>query len=71
MKNFVISVLMALVASAASAVDQGDVAPAWSGSDLISGDTVEFPAVLKGKPAVILFWATWCPYCKEFMPRAA
>ena len=71
MKNFVISVLMALVASAAFAVDQGDVAPAWSGTDLISGDTVEFPAVLEGKPAVILFWATWCPYCKAFMPRAA
>lgn len=25
-------------------------------------------AVLDGNPAVVLFWATWCPYCKAFMP---
>ncbi|MEM1142651.1 MAG: TlpA disulfide reductase family protein [Pseudomonadota bacterium] len=71
MKQFVISLLMILVASSSLAVDQGDVAPAWSGTDLVSGGTVEFPAVLDGKPAVIIFWATWCPYCKAFMPRAA
>ncbi|MEM1403629.1 MAG: TlpA disulfide reductase family protein [Pseudomonadota bacterium] len=71
MKQFVLSILMMLVASSPWAVDQGDVAPAWSGTDLISGETVEFPAVLDGKPAVVLFWATWCPYCKAFMPRAA
>ena len=54
----------------AERLDMGDTAPAWSGVDLISGDPVSFPAVLDEKPALILFWATWCPYCKAFMPYA-
>jgi len=52
---------------AAGAVEQGDVAPHWSAVDF-DGRTVEFPAVAEGKPAVVIFWATWCPYCKAFMP---
>ncbi|MDZ7643997.1 MAG: TlpA disulfide reductase family protein [Woeseiaceae bacterium] len=24
-----------------------------------------------GKPTVMVFWATWCPYCKAFMPYLA
>lgn len=57
-------------ATAAERLDMGDTAPAWSGVDLISGEPVEFPAVLEEKPALVLFWATWCPYCKAFMPYA-
>lgn len=45
-------------------------APAWSGKTLLDDETVVFPEVLAGKPAVLLFWATWCPYCKAFMPYA-
>lgn len=71
MKHFLSALILTLATSYAFAVNQGDVAPPWSGTDLITGKTVEFPEVLNGKPAVILFWATWCPYCKAFMPRAA
>lgn len=49
------------------AVEQGDPAPAWQATDF-SGATVEFPALLDGKPTVVVFWATWCNYCKAFMP---
>ncbi|MFK7913299.1 MAG: TlpA family protein disulfide reductase [Pseudomonadales bacterium] len=52
------------------AVVPGDPAPAWQGQDLDSGALVRFPEVLNGKPAVVVFWATWCPYCKAFMPYA-
>jgi thiol-disulfide isomerase/thioredoxin len=51
----------------AFAVDQGDAAPAWQ-AITIEGDSVSFPEVSAGKPSVIIFWATWCPYCKAFMP---
>jgi thiol-disulfide isomerase/thioredoxin len=51
----------------ASAVDTGEPAPAWQGTDF-AGETVVFPEVIAGKPSVMIFWATWCPYCKAFMP---
>ena len=43
------------------------MAPAWKAHDF-AGHTVDFPAVTQGKPAIVIFWATWCPYCKGFMP---
>lgn len=54
----------------APSVTAGSEAPAWSGSDLLSGSKIQFPEVLDGRPAVMIFWATWCPYCKAFMPYA-
>jgi thiol-disulfide isomerase/thioredoxin len=51
-------------------VGKGDTAPAWTGIDLVTGQTMSFPELLDGEPAVMLFWATWCPYCKAFMPYA-
>lgn len=55
------------LASTALAVEQGDVAPPWRANDF-AGRAVDFPAVTEGKPAVVVFWATWCGYCKAFMP---
>jgi len=43
-------------------------AATWTGTNLIDGQTVSFPELLDGKPAVVIFWATWCSYCKAFMP---
>ncbi|MFT7286788.1 MAG: thiol-disulfide isomerase/thioredoxin [Halieaceae bacterium] len=71
MKRRLAVALLILLAGQAFAVSEGEVAPSWTGKDLVTGDTVVFPEVLQGKPAVIMFWATWCPYCKAFMPRAA
>ncbi|MCH7852996.1 MAG: TlpA family protein disulfide reductase [Proteobacteria bacterium] len=49
------------------AVETGAIAPAWIGVDY-SGGEVDFPSVIDGKPTVVVFWATWCSYCKAFMP---
>ena len=49
------------------AVDQGQAAPGWTGMDF-SGNEVSFPSVIDGKPTIMVFWATWCPYCNAFMP---
>ena len=51
----------------ATAVDQGDIAPAWQATEL-NGVTVSFPEISRGKPTILMFWATWCPYSKAFMP---
>ena len=42
------------------------VAPAFS-LQTEAGKTVTL-ADYKGKPLVIHFWATWCPYCKKLQP---
>jgi thiol-disulfide isomerase/thioredoxin len=41
--------------------------PAWV-LPSASGQTFRYPQDLSG-PTVILFWATWCPYCKALMPH--
>lgn len=40
-------------------------APTWS---LKKDEVVYGSEQLKGKPYVIHFWATWCPYCKRLQP---
>lgn len=50
------------------AVGAGDQAPPWTARDL-QGHTVKFPRDVKGVPTVLLFWATWCPYCHAFIPE--
>ena len=43
-----------------------DMAPSWK---LIDGNDAEVSsAALAGKPYVLHFWATWCPYCKKLQP---
>lgn len=59
--------ILVFAASAAHAVEQGDRAPAWMRADF-DGRPIMFPGILEGRPAVMVFWATWCPYCKAFMP---
>jgi thiol-disulfide isomerase/thioredoxin len=63
----VVVLSLAALAGPALAVEQGDAAPPFKAVDF-AGQPVEFPAVTGGKPAVVVFWATWCGYCKAFMP---
>ena len=42
-------------------------APAWT-LDSTDGATIEFPRDAAGRPAVMLFWASWCPHCRSVLP---
>jgi cytochrome c biogenesis protein CcmG, thiol:disulfide interchange protein DsbE len=41
---------------------------AWEGKGA-EGQTIRFDPNHRDKPAILLFWATWCPYCEALMPH--
>jgi thiol-disulfide isomerase/thioredoxin len=55
-------------APAARAVTLGDIAPDWS-LQTAGGSRVEFYDDAGDAVSVVIFWATWCPYCRRLMPR--
>jgi len=59
-----IAFVMAGTTSAASEV----VAPDWS-LQSAQGKTVRLSEEVQKQPTIVLFWATWCPYCKALMPH--
>lgn len=67
LKRAAILIILIGLAVPTVAVETGDIAPPWIGVDY-SGGKVDFPSVIDGKPTVVVFWATWCSYCKAFMP---
>ena len=54
-------VWLCLLISVAQAVDEGELAPARKGIDLVNGSQVMFPEVLKDKPAVLVFLGNLVP----------
>lgn len=59
-----------LWAGAAFAADEPgpiSVAPAWS-LKTPDGKTVNYPAEANGKPTVMMFWPSWCPFSRALQP---
>lgn len=55
-------------ATAGESFKRGDQAPDWILPNS-EGEPVSFYQDSADRPAVLLFWATWCPYCAELMPE--
>ena len=76
MKNVIVVVataaLCALAPDWARAQEAGiklaAVAPG-AAVETLDGQQVDLAAYMRGTPAVLEFWATWCPLCKELEPQ--
>jgi thiol-disulfide isomerase/thioredoxin len=53
---------------AGSSASEPRLAPDWT-LRTPEGEAVTLSAVAAERPVLLLFWATWCPYCKALMPH--
>lgn len=68
MKNSIIAVVVTLLIALAAPVTAEEALVPQFELQTAAGESVAIPADLEG-PAIVLFWATWCPYCKALMPH--
>lgn len=75
-KIFVTALISAVFAggflcfSTAAVRAEGMVAPNFTLND-IKGNSVSLSDFRNVKPVLVVFWATWCPYCRKEMPKIA
>jgi len=67
MKHRVLAALVTVCYLLSTPADALQRAPAWEGKG-IDGKTISFDPQHLQRPTILLFWATWCPYCKALMP---
>jgi len=66
-KSFLIVMIM-FMAGPAVAFSEGDVAPDWTLTGSADAD-INYYEDSADNVSVLLFWATWCPYCRMLMPH--
>ncbi len=57
-----------LLALATLAATAQQTVPDWT-LETATGEPLNFYSHSADRPAVLLFWATWCPYCRKLMPE--
>ncbi len=52
----------------ATALEPGDTALNWN-LEARDGSSIDYYQDSAGQVSVVVFWATWCPYCAKLMPH--
>jgi len=68
MRSTLLYAALGLLLGASVNADKVRIAPDFT-LESVSGDSVTLSDVTAGQPVILLFWATWCPYCKALMPH--
>lgn len=55
-------------ASSSSAFGVGDKAPKFQ-LETLQGNEVSLAGYSEEQPVLLIFWTTWCPYCRKELPR--
>ena len=63
-----IAFILTLNAAAVTAYEVGDTVSDWTLPDS-SGKKLNYYEDSAAKVSVLLFWATWCPFCRSLMPH--
>ena len=61
-------IILGLFASGDTIAAEQRVAPDWTLRSS-NGELVTLSEIAAEQPTIVLFWATWCPYCKALMPH--
>jgi len=68
LRRLLMFLLLVSAAGACPAIEVGDTAPDWELARP-DGSASRFHLESSGSVSVVLFWATWCPYCRTLMPH--
>lgn len=66
-RNLLLLIALGLALAHTGPASAAERAVAWEGKG-VDGKAIRFDPQKLKRPAILLFWATWCPYCEALMP---